>query len=110
MLSTKNKNNNSSVFANTATFDNVSINGGITNASLTSSLNKISRTINTISGKISTISGGLNNLQTYIGINTISGDINLNCNNINYNNLNMIKPQTQYTNNIAFQQFINQLL
>ena len=110
MLSTKNNNNNSSIYANTATFDNVSINGSITNASLTSSLNTISSSINNINSSINTISGGLNNLQTYIGINTISGEINLNCNNINYNNLTMIKPQTQYTNNIAFQQFINQLL
>ena len=108
MLSTKNNNNNSSIYANNGTFDNVSINGNITNTSLTSSLNTISSSINNINSSINTISGGLNNLQTYIS--TISGDINLNCNNINYNGLNMIKPQTQYTNNIAFQQFINQVL
>ena len=109
MLSTKNYNNNSSIYANTATFDNISINAVITNDSLTTS-------INTISSNINTISGSLNNLQTYI-TTTVSGDINLNsnnislnCNNINCNSLTMIKQQTQYTNNIAFQQFINQIL
>ena len=102
MLSTKNYNNNSSVYANTGTFDNITINSSITNDTLTNS-------INTISGNINTISGSLNKLTNYIST-TVSGDININCNNINYNNLTMIKPQTQYTNNIAFQQFINQIL
>ena len=43
MMLSKNNNNNSSVYANLATFDNVSINVGITDASLISSLNTISR-------------------------------------------------------------------
>ena len=34
-------------------------------------------------------------------------DPNLNCNKFNYNNLTVFKPQTEYTNNIAIQQFIN---
>ena len=101
MLSTKIYNNNSSLYANSATFDNISINGVITNNSLTTN-------INTISENINTIRGSLNNLTNYIST-TISSYINLNCNNINYNELTMIKPQTQYTTNIAFQQFINQI-
>ena len=101
MLSTKNYNNNSSIFANTSTFDNISINEVRTNDSLTTSSNTISSNINTSSENINTISGGLNNLTNYIGINTISGEINLNCNKINYNGLNVIKLQTEFTNNIA---------
>ena len=48
MLSTKTYNNNSSIFANTGTFDNFLINGVITNDSLTTSINTISSNINTI--------------------------------------------------------------
>ena len=92
MLSTKNNTNNSSVFANSVTFDNVLINGGITNASLTSSLNKISGNINTISGNINTISGSLHNLTNYI-FTTISGDLILTCNKFNDNGLTVFKPQ-----------------
>ena len=78
LLSTKSNNNNSSVFANTATVDNVSINGVITNTSLSSSTNTISGNINTIRGNINTISGNLNNLKNYIST-TISGDVILTC-------------------------------
>ena len=78
MLSTKVYNNNSLIYAMTATFDNLLINGVLTNDSLTSSINTISSNINTIrsninttSRNINTISGGLNKLTNYIGINTI---------------------------------------
>ena len=74
MLSTKNNSNNSSVFVNTATFDNVWINGGITNTSLTSLLNTTSGNIITVSLNINTISESLNNLTNYIST-TISGGV-----------------------------------
>ena len=54
-LQNNNNNDNSSVFANIATFGNVSINWGIINATLTSSLNTIGGNINTLSGNINTI-------------------------------------------------------
>ena len=63
MISTKNNNDNSLVFANTPTFDNLSINEVKTNTSLTISLNTIFGNINTSSGNINTISGILNNLN-----------------------------------------------
>ena len=50
MLFTKNNNNNSSVYANTGTFDNLLLNGNIIN-------DPLSTLINTISGNVSTISG-----------------------------------------------------
>ena len=103
MLSTiRFNNNNNSVIVNTAAFDNVSINGVITNASLTS-------TINTISGNVNTISGSLNNLTNYIST-FISGDLILSCNNFYYIKLTVFKPQAAYTNNRAFKQHINQIL
>ena len=103
MLSIKNYYNNSSIYANTGTFNNLLINGVLTNDSLTNP-------INTISGNVNTISVGLNKLTNYIGINTISCKINLNCNKTNYNGLTVITSQTEFTNNIAIQQFINQIL
>ena len=48
MLSTKNYYYYSSIYANTATFDNVSIHGDITNASITTSINTINTNIKTI--------------------------------------------------------------
>ena len=69
MLSTKNYNNNSSVYANNATFDNLLINGVITNDSLTTNINTISSNNNNINSSIITISGSLNNLTNYVGIN-----------------------------------------
>ena len=93
-----------------ALLNDITINGVLTNDLLTSSINTISSNINIISGNINTISGGLNKLQTYIGINTTSAEINLNCNKIYYTGLNIIKTQTEFTNNIAFQRFINQIL
>ena len=54
MLSTKNYNKNCSIYAKTGTFDNLLINGVLTNDSLKSSINTISSKINTISGNIYT--------------------------------------------------------
>ena len=85
MLSTKNYNNNSYIYANTGTFDKNSINGVITNDLLTTSNNTIPGNINSINLYIYTISGSLNNLTNLISINTISGDTNLNCTKIIYN-------------------------
>ena len=67
MLSTKKYYNNSLIYANTGTFNNISINGVITNNSLTKTINTISSNINTISSNINTISSN---------INTISGSLN----------------------------------
>ena len=93
MISTKNYNNNSSIYVNTRTFDNILINGVIKNYSLTtnintisSNINTISSNINTISSNINTISGSLNNLTNY-KTTTISGDVNLICNKFSYNDL-----------------------
>ena len=72
----------------------------ITNDSLTTLINTISSNINTISEKGNTICCGLNKLQAYIGKITILGKINLNCNKINKISLNVIKPQTEFINNI----------
>ena len=108
MLSTKNNNNNSSIYANSGTFDNLLINGVLTNALLTSSLNRISWNTKTILGNINTISWSLNNLTNYLKTTTF-GDVKLTWTKFNYNNLTVFKPQTEYTNNIAIQQFINQL-
>ena len=57
MLSTKKYNNNTSIYANIATFDNVSKKRSITNDSLTNSLTAISGNINNINLSIITISG-----------------------------------------------------
>ena len=57
MLSTKNYNNNSSIYANTSNFDNIWLNGVITNDSLTTSINTILGNINNINFSINTISG-----------------------------------------------------
>ena len=40
----------------------------------------------------------------------MSGEENFNCNKFKYNGLNVFKTQTEFTNNIAFQQFVNKLL
>ena len=92
MLSTNNTNYNSLVYANSATFNNISIKGFITNDSLTNSLTTISGNIINFNSSINTISGSLNNVTNYITI-TIWGDVNLNCNKFNSNSLNYIKPQ-----------------
>ena len=78
----------------------MSINGVITYESLTS-------LFSTLSGNVNTISGGLNNLTNYIST-YISGDVILTSNNFNFSCFMVFKPQTAFTNNIAFQQFINQ--
>ena len=70
----------------------MSINGGITNASLTSSLNTISLNINPISGNVNTITRSSNNLTNYIST-TNSGDVMLTCNKFYYNSLSVFKPQ-----------------
>ena len=48
MISTKNYNNNSPIYANTGTFDNISINGSIVNDSLTTAISTISGNFNNI--------------------------------------------------------------
>ena len=70
MISTKNYNNNSSIYVNTRTFDNILINGVIKNYSLTTNINTISSNINTISSNINTISANINTISS--NINTIS--------------------------------------
>ena len=57
MLSIKNHYNNSLFYANTGTFDNVSINRVITNDTLTTSINTILRNNKTVSLNFITISG-----------------------------------------------------
>ena len=87
-----------------------SINGSITNDSPTNSINTIISNINNSNSLINTISWSLNNLTIYISIKSILGEVNFNCNKINYNGFNVIKPQTEFTNNIALKQSINRLL
>ena len=59
--------------------------------------------------EILTHSWSLNNLKNCL-TTTFSGDVTLTCNKFNYNGLTVFKPQKDFTNNIAFQQFINQML
>ena len=133
MLSTKKYNNNSLVYANTATFDNVSINESITNDSLTTNIYTISGNINTINGNVNTISGTVNTLNnqlnspsTYIGLNTgtvptqslINGNTiyigsstsNVYINgNLYYNGSLIYRSTNTYSNAVAMAEYILQI-
>ena len=59
MLSTKNNNNNSSVYANTITCDSLTVNNDIINTNLNNSISTINSTVNNLTSKISVNSNGV---------------------------------------------------